>query len=97
MNWWVFGGIVPGIVVLGWLGQHHGLIDLSNNRRDKRGGGVGGALSMGDDVFAPTRHEAAVEVDRQARMPAPAPLVGDGDKGIYDGQIVIDVTKKKEE
>ncbi|HMM82424.1 MAG TPA: hypothetical protein PJ998_04535 [Terrimesophilobacter sp.] len=46
---------------------------------------------MVDEVFAPTKYEAALEADRQTRMPAPAPLPGDGDKGISRGRIRIDL------
>ena len=62
------------------------------NRR--RGGrGLGGMITMVDEVFAPTKHEAAIEADRETRMPAPAPLPGDGDKGISRGRITIDVAQ----
>jgi hypothetical protein len=33
-----------------------------------------------------------MELDRQTLLPAPAPLAGDGDKGIYRGQVVIKLT-----
>jgi hypothetical protein len=33
-----------------------------------------------------------VELDRQTVLPAPAPVPGDGDKGIYEGQVKIDLT-----
>ena len=33
----------------------------------------GGMVTMVDEVFAPTKHEAAIEADRETRMPAPAP------------------------
>jgi hypothetical protein len=90
MTWWIFGAIVVAVVALGYLGQRLQLIDLSNKRRSSgRGSGI---LSIGDQVFAPTRHEAAIELDRQTLLPAPAPLAGDGDKGMYRGQVVIKVT-----
>lgn len=90
MTWWIFAAIVAGSVVLGALAQRLGLIDLSSRRRGSSGGGV---LSVGDEVFAPTRHEAQVELDRQTLLPAPAPLAGDPDHGIYRGQVVIDLTR----
>jgi len=37
---------------------------------------------IGDEVFNPTRHEAALELDRQTALPAPAPVAGDGDLGV---------------
>jgi hypothetical protein len=87
MTWWIFGAIVVVVVALGYLGQRLHLIDLSNKRRGSgRGSGI---LSIGDEVFAPTRHEAAIELDQQTLLPAPAPLAGDDDKGIYRGQVVI--------
>jgi hypothetical protein len=51
-------------------------------------------VTMVDEIFAPTKHEAAIEADRQTRLPAPAPLPGDGDKGIFGGRIVIEVPEE---
>ena len=93
MNWWVFGAIVLGIAALGYLLQRLRLIDLSN-KRSRVGGSLGGMMGVVDEVFAPTRHEAAVEMDRQTRLPAPAPLAGDGDKGIFNGKVTIDISEK---
>lgn len=78
MNWWILGG-VAALVLLGFIASRRGWIDLSNKTKS---GPRGGVLGIGDEVFAPTRHEAAVELDRQAVLPAPAPVAGDGDKGI---------------
>lgn len=89
MDWLIFAGVALLVLVLGAIAQHAGWIDLSSkNRGTGHGGGV---LSIGDEVFAPTRHEAAMELERQTILPAPAPLAGDGDKGVYTGQVVIDV------
>jgi len=93
VNWWVFGAIVLGIAALGYLLQRLRLIDLSN-KRSRVGGSLGGMMGVVDEVFAPTRHEAAVEMDRQTRLPAPAPLAGDGDKGIFNGKVTIDISEK---
>ncbi len=62
-----------------------------NLNRAGRGRGLGGMITMVDEVFAPTKYEAALEADRQTRMPAPAPLPGDGDKGISRGRTRIDL------
>jgi hypothetical protein len=86
MNWWMLLGAL-GIVLLGYLANRLGWIDLSN--KNKRPGGGGSVTSIGDEVFAPSRHEAAIELDRQTVLPAPAPVAGDGDHGIYDGRITI--------
>ncbi|MFC6356508.1 hypothetical protein [Luethyella okanaganae] len=95
MNWWILLGIALA-VALGYTANRLGWIDLSNKNR--RGGSSGALVHIGDEVFAPSRHEAAIELDRQTVLPAPAPLAGD--KGIagpaepgskYDGRIRIDV------
>jgi hypothetical protein len=102
MSLWIVGGIILlGLLI--WAAQKRGWIDLSNKART---GGSGGSLvNIGDEVFAPSRHEAQVELDRQTVLPAPAPVAGDGDKGIavsddvdeddpdsrFDGRIRIDL------
>jgi hypothetical protein len=81
------------VVVLGvafYIAQHFGWIDLSN--KSKTSGSHGGVMGIGDEVFNPSRYEAQVELDRQTVLPAPAPVPGDGDKGIYEGQVKIDLT-----
>ena len=79
MEWWIWLVIAGAVIGIGWLAQRAGFIDLSD--KTKRGSG-GGVMMIGDEVFAPRKHEAAVELDRQSRLPAPAPSPGDGDKGI---------------
>lgn len=93
MDWWQFG--VLAIVVIGVaLANRLGWIDLSSKNR--RTGSHGGAMGIGDEVFHPTRHEAQLELDRQTLLPAPAPLAGDGDKGVYDGLVRIDLSDEPE-
>ena len=75
---WV--GVAVLVVGLVWLAVRRGWVDFSDKTR--RGGGGGGVMMIGDEVFAPRKHEAAVELDRQSRLPVPAPVPGDGDKGI---------------
>lgn len=74
--------VVVGVLVVGVLtyAVRRGWIDLSD--KTKRGGSGGGVMMIGDEVFAPRKYEAAVEQERQARLPIPAPVPGDGDKGI---------------
>ncbi|GAA1447982.1 hypothetical protein [Leifsonia poae] len=90
MNWWIVGGIVVAVVLL-WLATRLGWIDLSN--KSQRGsGGWGGLAGPIDEVFAPSRHEAQQEQDRQTLLPAPAPLPGDGAKDVWDGgKITLDL------
>jgi hypothetical protein len=89
--WLVTLLVVAGLAVLFPLAQRFGWIDLSNKRKSS---GNAGVMGIGDEVFHPTRHEAQIELDRQTVLPAPAPLPGDGDKGIYEGQVRIDLTER---
>ena len=89
MEPWIWLIIAVVVGVLFYVAQHFGWIDLSN--KSKTSGSKGGALGIGDEVFHPTRHEAQVEMDRQTVLPAPAPVAGDGDKGIYDGKVKINL------
>ncbi len=87
-----------GIVVLGFLAQRFGFIDLSGREKPRSSGGGSGLIGIGDEVFAPSRHEAAMELDRQTILPAPAPLAGDPSTdsargGVYGGQVRIDLSK----
>ena len=91
MDWLIFAAVVVVLIGLGILAQRMGWIDLSNKSRSS---GNAGVVGIGDEVFHPTRHEAQIEMDRQTMLPAPAPLPGDGDKGIEDGKIHIDLTKQ---
>lgn len=94
MEPWVVIIIVVAVGVLFYVAQRVGLIDLSNKSRSSGSSG-GGAMGIGDEVFNPTRHEAQLELDRQTVLPAPAPLPGDGDHGIYNGQVKIDLTAER--
>lgn len=84
MEWWGWVLIAVGVVTLGALAQRLGYIDLRGNGR--RGGSGGGLVGIGDEVFNPTRHEAALELDRQTALPAPAPIPGDGDLGVLQAE-----------
>ncbi|WP_240183630.1 hypothetical protein [Leifsonia aquatica] len=91
MNWWVVGVVVALVAVI-VVAVKLGWIDLSNKAQRGSGtmsGAIGGSF---DEIFAPTRHEAQQELDRQSFLPAPAPLPGDGEKGVWEGgKITIDV------
>lgn len=90
MTGWIVLGIIVVASVLGIIAQRRGWVDFSGQH--KTGGGSGGGLGALDEVFNPTRHEAQVELDRQTILPAPAPLAGDGDKGIFGGTVRIDLS-----
>jgi hypothetical protein len=95
VNWWVVAAIVVIVVVGLAIANRVGWIDLSDKSRRKGSGSIGsGILSVGDEIFAPTRHEANVQQDRETQLPAPAPVAGDGDKGIFhDGPVRIKVDR----
>jgi hypothetical protein len=84
VNGWIIVGIVVAVVALGALAHRLGWIDLSNKNRSS--GTHGGVMGIGDEIFNPSRYEAQIELDRQSTLPAPAPIPGDGDKGIADGE-----------
>ncbi|WP_431198086.1 hypothetical protein [Leifsonia xyli] len=91
MNWWVVGIVVAFVAVI-VVAAKLGWIDLSDKSRRGSGtvsGAIGGSF---DEIFAPARHEAQQEMDRQTLLPAPAPLPGDrGDDGWQGGKITIDL------
>ena len=87
---WLPLAIAAGVVVAGYVMHRVGWIDLSNKSKSSGSSGIAG---IGDEVFHPTRHEAQTELDRQTILPAPAPLAGDGDKGVYGGKIAIDLSE----
>ncbi len=90
VNWWIVGGVVAAVVLV-VVASRLGWIDFSDKTKTS-GGSSSSIVGIGDEVFAPTRHEAQVELDRQSMLPAPAPLPGDGDKGIWEGGTIrIDV------
>jgi len=88
MQWWVLA-VIAAIVIAVFVASRLGLVDFSNKSRT--GSTAGGAMGIGDEVFNPQRHEAQIELDRQTILPAPAPLAGDGDKGIYNGTVRINL------
>jgi hypothetical protein len=98
VNWWIFGCVVVGLVLFGILGQRFGLIDIVGKSKSRSAGNGAGLMGIGDEIFAPARHEAAIELDRQTILPAPAPLAGDPvrpsqEAGIYRGRVTIDLTR----
>jgi hypothetical protein len=93
MNGWIGLAIAVVAVGLGILAQRMGWLDFSNKARSS--GSTGGVMGAGDEVFNPTRHEAQIELDRQTILPAPAPLAGDGDRGIYNGRVEINLDERR--
>ena len=84
MNWWIFAAVLAGIAAFLYLGQRFHLIDITGRNKPRSSGGGSGLVGIGDEVFAPARHEAAMELDRQTILPAPAPVAGDPDRGAFD-------------
>ncbi|HEY5320779.1 MAG TPA: hypothetical protein VIJ76_07875 [Galbitalea sp.] len=104
MNGWIVLGVIVGLAILAVVANRLGWIDLSNKSRS--GGGSGGVMGIGDEVFNPRRYEAQIELDRQTTLPAPAPLAGDrptdsgpahlsDEPGQYRGRMHIDLGKDR--
>lgn len=94
MDWLIYAGIAVVVLIIGFVGQRVGWVDMTNKARSS--GTASGAFGALDEVFSPTRHEAQIELDRQTMLPAPAPLPGDGParsarQSIYEGQVKIDL------
>ncbi len=93
MNGWILVALIAAAVLAIWAAQRFGWIDLSNKSTRS---GSSGVMTIGDEVFAPTRHEAQIEMDRQTSMPAPAPVPGDGPgENVYDGRVRIDLSSRR--
>ena len=90
MEPWLVIILVVAFGALASVAQRAGWIDLSN--KAKRPGSYGGAMGAIDEVFSPSRYESQIERDRQTILPAPAPLPGDSDKGVYGGRVKIDLS-----
>ena len=92
MEWMILGGVALAAIVAMALATR-------NSGRPKRGSGSIGSGMFGvvDEVFAPARHEAQIEVERQTTLPAPSPVADDDDKGIYEGRIQIRVSRGSSE
>ena len=93
MDWLIFASVAVVVVALGVFAQRKGWIDMTGKHAGGRGGAGAGIMGGVDEIFAPTRHEAQQELDRQSSLPAPAPVPGDGHKDIFtsDGKIRIDL------
>ncbi len=89
MDGWIYLAIAVALVIAGAVANRLGWIDFSNKNRSS--GSFGGAFGGIDEVFHPTKHEAQLIIEREAVLPAPAPTPGDGDKGVYDGRVRIDL------
>ena len=94
MDWLIFAAIAVALIGLAVLAQLRGWIDLSTKGTRSSGGAGGGLAGIGDEVFNPTRYETQLEQDRQTMLPAPAPVAGDGDKDVYQGNVRIDLSER---
>jgi hypothetical protein len=90
MTEWIVPALIVVAIVLAVIAQKRGWVDFSD--KHKTTGGGGGGMGALDEAFNPTRHEAQIELDRQTILPAPAPIAGDGDKGIFNGKVRIDLS-----
>ncbi|MCG2621697.1 hypothetical protein LVY72_07175 [Arthrobacter sp. I2-34] len=66
-------GIIAVLAVIGltvWIALRPGTLKPGAT-------GAAGAFGAVEEVFAPARYEARLEIERQQQAPAPAPLPGD--------------------
>jgi hypothetical protein len=92
VDWLIFAGVVVVLVLLGFVAQRKGWIDLRSKNGAGTGRAMGGAGMMAvDEVFHPAAYQAHLEQDRQTSMPAPAPVAGDGDRDVYKGSVKIEL------
>ncbi|MCY1694227.1 hypothetical protein [Curtobacterium sp. SL109] len=89
MNWMILLGAMAAAVLVTWIADRLGWIDLSNKATNS--GGSGGIASMMDEVFAPTRHETQAEYERQSRLPKEAPTPAGDDHDLLSGTVLIRV------
>lgn len=91
MEWWLAAaGAVIAVVAL-VIAQRRGWVDFRNKARSS---GSRGMVGIMDEVFAPTRHEAQLELEAQTRLPAPAPTPGDGPGDDFRGTVRIDLSAR---
>ena len=53
-------------------------------------------MGVFDEIYAPSRYEAMLELERQTSLPAPAPAPVDGDLGVYEGRIRIRLNRDEQ-
>lgn len=87
MEWIIAGVVAAALVVAAVIAQRQGWIDLTGKHAGGRSGGVAGLVGGVDEVFAPSRHVAQQELQREQELPAPAPSPGD------PGRIRIDLSE----
>jgi hypothetical protein len=95
VNWLILLGAAAAAVVMTWVLDRLGIVDLSN--KANRGGSSGGVITMMDEVFAPTRQETQAEFERQTSLPAPAPTPADHDHDLLSGRVLIRVPSVRSE
>ena len=96
----IVGAIVVGLCLLLWALHRLGVVDFSD-KTQKRGSGSVGSGMLGaalDEVFHPVRYEAQQELERQSRVPAPAPEadgdplgIGQAGEAARPGHVVIEL------
>jgi hypothetical protein len=84
VDWMILLGVaVAAVLALGLAARG------SASRSRSTGSAGAGMMGVFDEIYAPSRHEAMLELERQTSLPAPAPAAGDRDLGVYEGRIRI--------
>ena len=90
MEWLILAAVAAAAVVA------MAVATRESSRPSRGSGSIGsGMFGVADEIFAPSRHEAQLEVERQTSLPAPSPVADDDDRGVYDGRIQISVSRSE--
>jgi hypothetical protein len=79
MNWWIFAGVVVGLVLFGILGQRFGLIDVVGKSKARSAGHGAGMMGIGAKTRSSrrvgTRPRSSLTASRSCLPPRRSPAI----------------------